>query len=134
MNVKLLRRIKRHILAEPKRLRMSTWLATRNDWTVLKGKFIFSHVSEWGEPGSQPVPKCGTVGCISGWARVLSGDEHGISRALLGLDDEQAERLFYVSAWPAKLMSKYVSAKTQLTRAKLCGERIDHFIATEGAE
>jgi hypothetical protein len=52
LNVALARKVKRHILAEPKRLNMSFWM----------GDVI----------GNIGVPPCGTQACIAGWACLLS--------------------------------------------------------------
>jgi hypothetical protein len=56
MNVKLLRRIQKHILAEPKRLDMGNFIVRKSDGLGSLVRF----------------PKCGTVGCIAGWAVTLS--------------------------------------------------------------
>jgi hypothetical protein len=72
---------------------------------------------------------------------------------LLGLTDEQTERLFSEvdlwptdttqeeyeeygteDKWPYKYARAYVDAVTDSERAKVAAERIDHFIATEGRE
>ena len=62
MNTRLLRKIQKHILAEPKRFDMTDW--------VMRGKP--GSLLEAGEQEIE-VPKCGTVACIGGWACLLSG-------------------------------------------------------------
>jgi len=138
--VKLLRRVKRHILAEPKRLDMNQWV----------------------KPSRQS--PCGTAACIAGWTVLLSGPEEKIAevsktrtlyeaneaaiggfgvgigeraRQLLGLTYEQSVRLFHVKAawvngvWPTEFARRYTSTKTtKAEKAKVAAERIDHFIRT----
>lgn len=125
MNVKLLRRIKKHILEEPKRLEMGVFC-------------------EHGEPGEYLISdgietefaKCGTAACIAGWASILSGNdqEHPETFAtrVLELKFGQAARLFYVDKWPKKFATPYENAKNKTQQAKVASARIDHFIATKG--
>jgi hypothetical protein len=60
MNVKLLRKIQKHILEEPRRLDMDVVLVKDID------------PASW-----RDAPPCGTVGCIAGWACALSGKRLG---------------------------------------------------------
>lgn len=74
------------VLAEPKRLRMSIPLS--------RGAESFYQIS----PGEMPA--CGTVGCVAGWAVVLrdatiEGNVTRTARGLLGLDERQADELFF---------------------------------------
>ena len=57
MNMRLLRRVQRAILKEPKRIRMENWV----------NAVSLDLVSE-----SSDRPACGTVGCIYGWGKILS--------------------------------------------------------------
>lgn len=122
MNVKLLRKIQKHILAEPKSYDQNA---------------IISET-------------CGTIACIGGWAFLLGGgvrtpsvNELSDARDFLGINREQGDRLFeYVTtsrlessmAWPAKFIRQYLAAKTPRGRANAAVRRIDHFIKTNGAE
>src|ERR1700739_464311 len=54
--VKLLRQVKDHILEEPKRLSMGSWMV------IYPTGFPTS--ASW-------LPACGTVGCIAGWTVLL---------------------------------------------------------------
>lgn len=56
MNVKLLREVAEHILEEPKRFQMETFISRDMDF------FRRRHIA----------PACGTVGCIAGWTCILS--------------------------------------------------------------
>lgn len=124
LNVRLLRRIKRHILEEPRRLNM----------------YGFGYKIH-GTP-SPDEPPCGTVGCIAGWAIWLSGlqvSEVNVIRkasTLLGLKNRydglsgDQKRLFYVEDWPTLFEHRYVAAQRARTRAYITAERIEHFIKT----
>lgn len=126
LNVKLLRKIERHILEEPRRFMMSRFYA-------------------YGQPG-QPfvapyfdlaptVPECGTAACIAGWANILTGHDRIAdswnAEQLLGLTDEQGQRLFLIGCWPNPFKARYRLAKTPKTRAKIAAERIE-FLIKEG--
>ena len=121
MNVRLLRKVKKHILEEPRRFQM--------DGYVHRGR-----------PGSMfedlglryKVPDCGTVACIAGWAQCLSGGDSSPMEAL-GLHGYE-DRLFFMWNWPMNLRKRFYAAKTMRTRAKIAAERIEHFIKTKGAE
>lgn len=131
MNVKLLRKVKRHILAEPRRLEMNSWCEL-----------------------SETAP-CGTSACLAGWSGILSGlvrkNEGGyfdcenwsaIGAKALGLTRDEANRLFrfreQVSAkvkhWPIELSDEYNEAYTPRMRAEITAKRIDLFIRTKGKE
>lgn len=125
MNVALLKKIKARILAKPNAFRMDRW-------------------------------SCGTAHCIAGWACVLNGVKptklyvgaadrsvtpdgtYVETRAadLLGLESADlggnAERLFYEYEWPARFRSDPTVGRK--LKAKRAAARIDHFIATGGAE
>lgn len=87
LNVKLLRRIQRHIVAEPRRYEQSVYGDT------VTGK---------------KAPTCGTQGCIAGWAVFLSTPKSkwqtwieekycqmkGTATDLLGLTENEADELF----------------------------------------
>lgn len=134
MNTRLLRKVQRHILEEPKRYDQDRWLIRGDEATI--------HL----EPND--VPACKTVGCIAGWVCVLGKSipklayNSGIrAKKLLGLTTGQADRLFapilYADAnhcWPEKFETKYRKANTAKKRAKVAAARIDHFIKTKGAE
>ena len=139
----LLRRVKKHILEEPRRLNMDTL-----------GCRVYS------EDG----PPCGTVACIAGWTAVLTkkqlpaqDDVDGWRELLcnawekatqkLGLSQEESQRLFAEprfygnknydygeNTWPTRFAVRYLKAERSETRARVTAERIEHFIATNGAE
>ena len=68
--------------------------------------------------------------CVAGWAQFLNPDRdvrmHAADDAirLLGITEEQAERLFYADEWP----EEFLPATAENTAA-----RIRRFIETDGA-
>ena len=130
MNVKLLRKVAKHILAEPTRLVMGNWL--------LKKGYEDIEAIEYGEFGSRPFPKCGTAGCIAGWTCELSGKgkvkHHDlVAKRLLGLNKRESERLFLPDQWPAEFERGYNDDGRKKT-AEVAVARIEHFIKTKGKE
>jgi hypothetical protein len=126
MNVKLLRKVAKHILAEPKRLDMT-------DWGYL-------------DSTSRLAPACGTVCCIAGWAAVLhnpdrakmefenliwQADEPGTNG--LQLTPEESDRLFHIQGWPSDFRAAYWN-QPRGSRAEITVARIEHFIKTKGRE
>lgn len=133
MNTRLLRKIKRLILAEPRR--MSSWFYPNQ---------------------TRSGPPCGTVGCIAGWAILLKGKTMGerlrcvidkdfdIQRKAqihLGLAAAQARRLFHANYhygkgaytnWPRDWA--YHIAHKPADKAKVVAKRINRFIRAKGRE
>ena len=140
MNVKLLRKVEKRILAEPRRFDMMTFGTKLNKRTI--------------KALGKQAPPCGTVACIAGhvdWmahprlfaASVALGDydDSIVERAAkeLGLvfdpsQDTNAGRLFFDNEWPEKFQAALAEAKTPLQRAEVAVKRIEHFIKTNGKE
>lgn len=128
MNVKLLRKVAKHILQEPKRLVM---------WKVLVTQSKDNPTVD-----DRPFARCGTAACIAGWTCVLAKtnlekktpqnllDE---AERLLGLTVLEAELLFQPTAWPNKFHAGQVDDGKAKT-AKVAAARIEHFIKTKGKE
>lgn len=130
MNIKLLRRVQKFLLAEPRRFDMCNWVQAA-EYSVLLEK-----------------PPCGTACCIAGAAVILDrkidpgkalAALNGVNipnaaRTALGLTFGQEDQLFYTGGWPQKFQDAYYQAKTPLQRAKIGVARIDRFIKTKGAE
>src|SRR5438046_4090420 len=109
INIPLLRKVEKKILAEPAALVMASFL-------------------EIGEPGKKwddfvgiefprIVPPCGTMACIAGWTNIMGGkkdswDEPGNAQQLLGLTDQQRFKLFYLEEWPHEFAKRWGKAKT----------------------
>lgn len=132
MNVKLLRKVKRQILKEPKQFAM---------------RYLYSEPSA-GDAANK-IPNCGTAACIAGWTHAIDQNippseceknkwKLTVSAGeLLGIDNEQEDRLFFLEYWPERFSATYTRAtdKHQWTRrARIAAERIEHFIKTKGAE
>lgn len=125
LNVKLLREIQKEISEEPKRLDMGTWLHKYEKHRISDLEFV---------------PPCGTVGCIAGWAKILSEragvvfTNYGTSlNACIALDiqEEDSIYLFYTDHWPDDLQYRYNDAddaKDYTEKAAVTCEAIDRFI------
>lgn len=118
LNVRLLRKIQKHILEEPKRFWMGWW-------------------KEDSIPGHKPAP-CGTTACIAGWAVILSNEPEKAgapsirARVLLGLDPDDMT-LFFSDAWPEPYRTLYeraVDKDDEKDMAKAGADRIEHLINT----
>ena len=133
LNVKLLRKIQKHILEEPRRFFMGDFIE--------KGRSGSMIPSDNGT--EQVIPACGTVACIAGWACLFNGLRKPNlmkAKALLGLPDSldrpdwwtngNGGALFYDDKWPTKFRTPYGKAKLPMTRAKIAAARIEHLIAT----
>lgn len=132
VNVKLLRRIKRHILEEPKRFDMTF---IRNPLDGL---------------GKKLIPECGTVCCIGGWAIKFSypkatpdietdgrfwqvnGQGVGAGVATLLIGGREINRLLFDRRWPDELRLKYRVAKTSKQKAEAGAAAIDSYIKAKG--
>ncbi len=118
LNVRLLRKIQKMILEEPRRLNM--WL-------------VQNHYSKRDVDNSEyNLPPCGTVGCIAGWALNLSGftRSNSLNKAatLLGIERTASDHVFLVSDWPEKFHNRYNDARTQRQKARVTSNRIDYLI------
>ena len=140
--IKRLEQVQKYILAEPKRLQMGTWAIIYN----VKGEMFKQ------DKDMDDLPDCGTVGCIAGWTALLENrkalikqelkglqkrggqvsepDIEERARKILGLDDEQAQNLFFVSYWPEPYQTAFENAETHKQRAKATVKRIKHLIKT----
>ena len=134
MNVKLLRKIQEHILEEPKRFVMRTFLIRPPD--------LDDDVFEGDDGTMVKFARCGTAACVAGWAVLLhDGMDTRVSnlrsraKSLIGLKKGfNEDLLFEVGGWPTRFEEAYRSAKTQRGRARVAVRRIDHFIKTKGQE
>lgn len=118
MNITLLNQIKEKILQYPDTFNMAWWKL-------------------YGEG-------CNTTMCIAGHALCLInaplnhwGFPACYATEALELTEEQANRLFYSSAWPMpylKAYNRYALERDPRMAAKVAAKRIDHFIATNGQE
>lgn len=127
MNVELLRKVKKHILEEPKRLYMTSYMNFRK-----KDKI------------GRPFPKCGTTACIAGWACILTIDMEPAllyastsigfeAQRLLDLSSDEKYRLFEPLGWPEQF-KQGASGDGKKKTAEIAAARIEHFIRTKGRE
>lgn len=134
MNTKLLRKVKEHILAEPRRLMMA--------WFIEKRLGLNHRIHIRGTRKTRPFPKCDTAACVAGWTCLLNDrnfpKQDGISwsntaRELLGITAEQGNRLFVPSLWPKKFL-RGIADDGRPSTAKIAAARIEWFIRTKGRE
>jgi hypothetical protein len=148
MNIEKLRQLQKFLLEKPERFTMSegvrVFVARPELWGEGKEDFLQCY-------DLLEFPSCNTAACLAGEAVLMEDgfptETPGwftsvLPRAveILGLDDVQSERLFYLWSrdedhyWPTKFKSEYEAAKTPLERVNVAIARIDHFIETEGRE
>lgn len=129
MNVKLLRKIQKHILAEPRRLVMSIIERRGNPNTLIPVEpDEYSNYNQYEK--RQKFADCGTAACIMGWARLLASHYNGHDDSL----DIEFGKLCSARTWPTKFAKAYAKAKTARSRARIAANRIEHFIKTRGKE
>lgn len=145
MNIELLQRVRQHILDEPRRLNMGTWVST-------VGKTVPAFAGVYGRDEAD-LPPCGTVACVAGWAVLLSrfngkpeeyaafirerpslfpdGLTSSIGQEELGLSPSQMETLFYVGRWPERFRVAHEQAEENgdyQAMAQITADRIDYLI------
>ena len=128
LNVKLLAKVKKAIMAHPQNTDMSVWVCHQDD-----------------------IAECGTVGCIAGWI-AAEGNIHKLRKLpmpsfldwnasnwaglkirrqaveLLNIDVFTAETLFVTDNWPDKLRMEYNSTNDRKKQARTMCKAIDWFI------
>lgn len=131
MNVKLLRKVQKAILAHPDQFSMYEWFPPYLDNGAIAGG-------------------CGTAACVAGWAvhckrrgKTLKKTKeltrkkniNSAAQKALGLTDLQASSLFHLDNWPIRFQERWDAClKANRTIVDVACQRIDHFIATKGAE
>lgn len=138
MNTKLLKQVRDMILKRPRQFDM-------DDWTA-------SHMWDMEARREVRPSHCGTAACIGGWAIVLAKNKQpawlrnkrnkkhcsihtsDIASDVLGLDREQAVRLFNKGYWPDRYDEAYGNATSFAARAKVAARRINVFIRSKGAQ
>lgn len=148
INKKLLLKVRDHVLEAPDKINMGVW-ARDGDGQIMS--YVY--------PTDDREYKCASVGCIAGWACLLSPkkvvEHNGVfidtaAADFLNISWEQRPRLFYVGDWPLRFRKRLLhdpngewgeSASENLklkpgtkSYARVVAARIDHFIATDGAE
>jgi len=134
LNVDLLLKVKQHILLEPARLRMDTWV-----FQSMPGEERYTSLPAYGEPEEYTMPKCGTIGCIAGWACMLGAPNephiatlacgHNASELLKIDPDIQPWDLYFPDQWPQTFFRAYQEAIDAEGRAEIVADVIDQFIS-----
>lgn len=125
MNVRLLRRIAKAIVENPRQFDMDTFHKSKGYGSAC----VLADIPE------KEQHSCNTTHCIAGFAQILSSksdykmDAALDARRLLDIDHVAAARLFYCDAWPEQFRGKKEVWKP--TR-KQAFDRIEHFIKTGG--
>lgn len=129
MNVRLLRRIQKQILKEPRQFEMWGYFPLTLDTT-------------------EKIPNCGTAACIAGWSICLTEKINPAvardksnrwnvwrrAKKALGIKEMQANSLFYDDNWPDNFKDGFKNSNTARKKARIAAKRIDHFISTNGEE
>jgi hypothetical protein len=161
MNVAKLRKLERFILAEPRRFDMKEWGETSiggGDKYILRdqkppcgfvGCLAGSAVAmEYkGKTLAFDGAYVRVVEMIPATGEIIDSHEIGktpeMAQEILGLSQEEADRLFFLPAslheastlgWPEKYDKAYQAAKTLKGKARVAVRRIEHFIKTKGKE
>jgi hypothetical protein len=139
LNVRLLRKIQKHILEEPRRFLMADVVVkaqTQDEWSIEADDY---------PDMSKLMPPCKTAACIAGWANLLTGAKTetqylSYDRAVdqLGLVPGSPlasgwfdlSTLFFAPSWPEPYRTSYEKAETPAKRANVACARIDHLIKT----
>jgi hypothetical protein len=132
MNESLLRQVKAHILAEPKRLIMTQYVVKKSETE----RYIPHRTGIPSVFGLRSFPECGTVACIAGWGALLTGmrlDFEYDYASLFGLTQYQASRLFNPRMWPGQFQRGTWDDGTP-EAARAAADRIDFFIETKGTD
>jgi hypothetical protein len=124
MNTKLLRRVQRQILKEPKQFQMLSLFTESID--------------------KVHIPNCGTAASIAGWVGCLFKNRKPSkaprnfdaieARIILGLDLRGANKLFFFCNWPEKFRKHALKKEGTVEFAKQAARRIEHFIKTNGTD
>lgn len=145
INVKLLRKVKKHILEEPKRFFMGDYIRKGSPGKQLGFCAEPTSVNAHNPfERKQPIAKCGTAACIAGWSCLLGMRKKELAEdvffydekagELLGIDHRQRRALFEAYRWPERFRAEYSQAETPAERARIAAERIEAFIRSKGAE
>jgi hypothetical protein len=142
LNIDLLRKVKKHITEEPKRLIMEDWFRDYTEAIQNKEFRDFGYRDFKRNPPrfdglEHPLPACNTVACIAGWVCVVGKirgtkdfitSQHSAAK-ILGIVDYQAQKeLFFLDSWPEKYQNEWLKTDDLTKRAKIACNRIEAFI------
>jgi hypothetical protein len=128
---RLLRRVAKHILAEPLRYEQDAIIERGTPGDVLH------------DLGCHIIPKCRTVACIGGWMALLTAkNPHRVTtlsvpklQRALGVPRDNVFALIAftwtrIGGWPDRFREAYNNARTPRAKARIAVRRIEHFIKT----
>lgn len=128
LNIPLLKKIKQHILEEPKRYDQDETVSFDKEGSL-----------SW---NGRTYPSCGTIACLGGWAYLLTHKNKPTAftpifseaKRVCGLTDVQGSNLFDGSGggWPQPYNAQYLKAKTVQGKANVAGKLLDKVIETNG--
>lgn len=78
MNIKLLEKVKAHILEEPRRVNMAYWLALKDTTGVTNAALPTVAWATVMHAAKNRAPACGTVGCIAGWTIIVARKKRAV--------------------------------------------------------
>lgn len=129
MNVRLLQKVKAHILEEPNRFQMGYWIKKGDPGTEV---FIDYRVDG---RRTRRLPACGTAACLAGWAvqlidPTITSDIELKAERLLGLSRQQSFKLFRVNQWSKHFQKLWHATRSPRKHAQIAARVIDQFIKT----
>jgi hypothetical protein len=141
MNVEKLRKLQEFIQINPARFSMKEGIAHRGGWSESSFVEVFELLE---------IPACNTAACLAGETYIMEqglpncgvvwGTVQTEAMRILGLTSAEADRLFYLPnnfgyyCWPHDFAKRYGAAQTPQERVQVAVDRIELFIATNGAE
>lgn len=137
LNVRLIRKVIKHITEEPKRYFQHDFIRTGEPGgSVAEDYFNDTH----------KYAQCGTAGCIAGWAYLLSAARPNKNAAVctivnkatkkMGITSDQSDMLFTgipSEDWPAPFGKSFLKAKTLQGKANVAARLLEKVIDTKGS-
>lgn len=138
--IKVLRKVRKAILANPKEFVMSDWIED-----VKKGEVITDYLPHDQEAHFK-APACGTTACIGGHALLVTKkgrsflkfdgnrvDYSGVdvasaARDVLDINEDQSSELFYTGDWPDIFQDAFAHTHSAKERVTVAANRIESFI------
>lgn len=112
LNKPLIRKIRKHILEEPRRYNQGKWF---------QGLL------------SKRISPCGTQACIGGWAEYFLGVSVSSLAKSMGLSKQAFQNLCgYGDEWPKPYREQFKKARGYAARANVAGRLLNAVIRTDG--
>lgn len=136
VNTKLFEQVMEQIESNPEHFEMQSFFAADTYKLCSREAVMKDLISE---------SRCGTTACIAGWAITLHhknnllsdgfaicGPTEDAATGILGINYDEAQRLFYVENWPDPYRREYIDAEQPEERVRISVDRINYFLATKG--